>query len=142
MDVGVDADPVAHLAAQELVNRQPQRLTGQVPKGDLDAGHGHHILTGLRTGEDSSFPQPLPQQVHIEQILSDQYSPERALDERYGVGRRIGRLAVAVDSLIGVNANMNLVAVGASLRRPDIRDLQLGPPVGRRILLDRRGQVL
>ena len=37
--VGVEPDPVAHRAAEELVHGQPQRLAPDVPERDVDPAH-------------------------------------------------------------------------------------------------------
>ena len=41
--VGVDADPVADLAAEQRVDRLPGRLADDVPARDLDRGDGRHV---------------------------------------------------------------------------------------------------
>ena len=69
--VAVDADLVAHLAAEQLVDGQTERLAGQVPERDLDARQGRDVLPGLRPREDAERADALEERVDVERVLAD-----------------------------------------------------------------------
>ena len=70
--VAVDPDPVAHLAAQQLIDRQAEGFAGQIPERDLDRGERGDVLAGLRAGEDAGGANPLEERVDVQRILADQ----------------------------------------------------------------------
>ena len=57
--IAVDPHPVPHLAAQQLIDRQAQRLPGKVPQRDLHSRQRRNVLPALRPGEDTGRADPL-----------------------------------------------------------------------------------
>ena len=78
--------------------------------------------------------------VHVERVLPDEHALEGPLDEGRRPHRGVGRLALPDQALVGVDADVDLVAVRQHLRRAHVRDLQLRTAVGRGRVLDRAGQ--
>ena len=70
--VAVDADLVAELAAQQLVDRHLQRLALQIPERDLDAGQRGDQRAGEAALEDEAAAQFLEDRVDGEGIAADQ----------------------------------------------------------------------
>ena len=138
--VAVDADLVPHLAAEKLVDRQPERLARQIPECDLDAAQRRHVLTGLRAREDAEGPDALEKVVHVQGVLSDQDALHGPVDERRRADRGVGCLALPDEPLIGVDADVDLGPVRQHLRGAHVGDLQLRTAVGRARLLDGTGQ--
>ena len=75
--VGIDADLVAELAAQQFVDRDLERLALEVPQRDLDAGEGGDQRAGEAAFEDEAPPQLLEDRVDGERVAADQ--PRREL---------------------------------------------------------------
>ena len=63
--VGVDAQPRALLAAQQLPQRGVQALAQDVPAGDLDGVHGH---VGA---QEQPLVHLLPEPLRLERVLAD-----------------------------------------------------------------------
>src|SRR5262245_44198761 len=79
--VGIDADLVAELAAEELVDRNAERLALEVPERDLDAGERGDQRTGEATLEHETATDLLEDRVDGEGIAADE--PRRQLvDDR------------------------------------------------------------
>ena len=75
--VGIDPDPVAELAAQQLVDRHPQRLALQVPERDLDPGERGDQRAGEPALKHEPAPQVLEERVDGEGIASDEPGLQR-----------------------------------------------------------------
>ncbi len=115
--VGVDADAIAVLAAQELVAWHAVDLAGQVPQRDLDARNA------------SSFPAPVAEvldgpedHVHVAGVLAQQHA---FILERVLPVPGIAHLADAVDSLVRVNADDGIVVIAAYHRHAQVGDPKL-----------------
>src|SRR5690606_9285141 len=76
LTVGVDADAVAELAAQELVDRHAQGFAFQIPQGDLDPGEGGDQGSGEAAIEDVAPAQVLEDRVDLEGIAADKLAPQ------------------------------------------------------------------
>ena len=133
--VAVDADAVAHPAAQQLVDRKPQGLARQIPQRDLDRAERGDILAGLRSGEYPGGAQPLEDGVDVQRVLADQREAE-SRDDGGPAADGIHAFAVADQSLVGVDPHVKRANEG----RAHVGDLQLRPPVRRRGGLDSRRQ--
>ncbi len=91
----VDPHPVAHLAAEQLVDRHPRRLAGDVPQRVLD--HADRRAPRLeRAALANAHHHPLD----VGRVLPDQPVAEMH-DERLQVGLVLLDLAVAADALVG-----------------------------------------
>jgi hypothetical protein len=127
--IAVDAYAVPHLAAHQLIHRHTQRLAGNVPERRFDGRQGGDILPGLRAGEDARGADALKGGLNVQGILANQQPSERA-DQRHVALRGVGRFALADDALVRVDAHVDLVAVDPNFGGANLRDLQLGAPVG------------
>ena len=137
--IAVDADAVAHLAAEQLIEGQPQRLAGQIPQGDLHRRQRRDVLTTLSARKDAVGANPLEQPVDVQRVLADQRLAEHT-DERDAAAHGISAFAVTDQPLVGVDADVQLIAMRNHFGRADVGDLQFRPAVWRRRLLDRGGE--
>ncbi len=111
--VAVDANPVPHLAAQQLIDRQAQRLARQGPTEQSPRPlSAVDVLSALRAGEDTDRANPLADGFDVEWILAHQKS-FASPHEGSPADDRVGRLALADESLVGVDADVQLWPVGA-----------------------------
>ena len=79
--IGVDANLVAELAAEQFVDRRVQRLALEIPQRDLDAGQRGDQRAGEAAIEDEAAAQLLEDRVDREWIAPDQLGAQ-LLDER------------------------------------------------------------
>jgi hypothetical protein len=126
--IAIHADPVAHLAAQQLVHRQPGRLAGDIPKRRLDGRQGGDVLPALRAGEYAGGTDPFEGRLHIQRVLPYQQPRERPYEGHVAL-RSVGGFSLPDDSLVGVHAHVDLVAVDAHLRGTNFRNFEFRPPV-------------
>ena len=116
--VGVEADPVAHPAAEQLVDRDAERLAEDVPQRLLDAGDGaadDHAAAPERVAVDR-LPVVLdPRRVLADQVLLDVV--DRA-DDRLGFSFQTG-LADAGDPGVGRDLDEDQVRPAGE---EDVRD--------------------
>jgi len=64
--VAIDADSVADLAAEQLVDGQAEGLAGEVPERDFDGAEGGDVLSRLGAGEDARGADRLPERFDVE----------------------------------------------------------------------------
>ena len=108
--VRVADDLVAHLAAQQLVDRHAQRLALDVVERDVDGGHRRRE-DALR-GEEAAPEEHLPDVLDAERVLPDEDVLEvldRADHGQLAPGD--ARLADAVDAFVGIDDDEQEVAV-------------------------------
>ena len=103
VQVGVGAQPLVHLAAEQVVDRLVERLTDDVPAGNLDAAqHADHGKVGMLVV--TAGVHGAPQALDPERIPAGDVALEDVLDEA-GHAVRIERhavhLAVAGDAVVG-----------------------------------------
>ena len=119
----VHADPVAHGATEELVDRHAERLAQDVPAGLLDSGNRAHP-------DDAEPPEGLPVELLVEvldagRVLADQHGLEILHSAGHGprlpFQRRFAPAAKAV--LIGFHFDEHPVAhLGVNHERADVCD--------------------
>ena len=124
--VAVEADAVAELAAEQLVDRHAERLAREVPEGDLDAGHRRDRRAGHRAVEEAGAAHLLEEHIHVERVLADDVLLE-GVDHRRAALAAVDALAVADHPLVRVDAHVGRVAVPLHLCRADVRDLHDTP---------------
>ena len=79
IDVGVGAQALVHLAAQELVDRLARRLADDVPAGHLQrAEHAHKGQVGM-LGEAAGIDAP-PHRFDVMRVMTDRIPSEHILD--------------------------------------------------------------
>src|ERR1019366_5628858 len=122
--IAVNAYAFADLATQQLIHGQSQGLTRNVPERDFDRRQRGDILAGLRAGKDAGGADAFESSLDIERVLANQHARER-IDDWHVAHRGVGRLALVDDALIGVDPDMDLVAVHPDFSGADIGDLQL-----------------
>ena len=110
--VGVEQDVVAHLAAEQLVDRLAQHLAADVPQRDVDAAD--HVGRGAaRAGVGERAERLVPEPLDLRRVLADQQLVELADDARDSAvgdpGRR-GDLAPAGDALVGADLDEEVFA--------------------------------
>ena len=71
MAVAIEADGVAELAAEQLIDRHAEHLAGQIPQGDLDAGHSGDGRAGHRAVEEAGAAHLLEEHVDVERVFAD-----------------------------------------------------------------------
>jgi hypothetical protein len=125
--VAVDPNAVAHLPAQQLVHRQPDGFTRQVPQA------------ALRSGEDAGGADLLPDRLDVQRIPTDEHPPPPG-DDRPAADRGVGGLALPDQPLVGVDPDVQLRPVRPDEGRSHVRDLELRPPVRRHGRLNSRGK--
>src|ERR1035437_2269199 len=108
--IAVNAHALAYLAAQQLIYRQAQSLTRKVPKRDFDCRQRGDILAGLRAGKDAGGADAFESSLDIERVLANQHARER-IDDWHVACRSIRGFALTDDALIGIDPDVDLVAV-------------------------------
>ena len=100
----VDAHLVAYLAAQEFVDRQVGRLTGNVPERHFDRAH--------RRAPGFERAQPADPTHHPLDIGGVGPQDQVTVEEYMGLEIRLGPLglAITINPFVGENANNRLVA--------------------------------
>ena len=95
--VGVDADPVAELAAQHLVDGHAVDFAGDVPEGLF---HRHHAARLPRV--KAELFDLLEEVSDVERILAQHAALQK---QRIGGAGAVADFAQSVDALVGVEAN-------------------------------------
>ena len=72
-DVRIDARAVAHLSAEQLVDRRLEMLAGDVPQGDVDGADGCH---DRRAAEGAPAVEILPVMLDPQRVLAHQVAGE------------------------------------------------------------------
>ena len=133
--VRVEQDVVAHLAAEQLVDRLAQHLAANVPQRDVDAAD-HVGRRAARTGVGERAERLVPKPLDLRRVLADQQLVELADDARDGaVGdlRRGRDLAPAGDAFIGADLHEEVFAPIRACRlhqpRHQLRDLHGSDPL-------------
>ncbi len=107
--MGIGNHLVAHQAAQQLVDRDVQRLALDVPEGDIDRGErGGYRAFGRK---EPSPREGLPEMLDTKRVLTDQQGLEmldRAGDRQLTAGQT--RFADAGDPFVGVDDDEEEVA--------------------------------
>ena len=137
--VAIDAHAVAHLAAEELIDGDAERLAGQVPERNFDGGEGRDILPALGPGENAVETDAFPQRLDVQRVASDEGVAEGA-HQGHAAHNGVGGFTVPEDALVGVDADVELIAVAHHLGRAHVGDLEFRPAVGRGLRLQRGGQ--
>src|SRR5829696_1695922 len=122
--VAVEADCVPELAAEELIDRQAERLPGKIPEGDLDPGHRRDRCPRHCPVEELGPSHLLEKHVDVERALAKDGVLQR-VDHLRTAFATVDALPVADDTLVGEDADVGRVAVPLDLRGADIGDLHL-----------------
>jgi hypothetical protein len=122
LDVRVADDLVAGEAAEQLVDRDVERLALDVPEGDVDGGDGRGGDVAGR--EEAASEHLLPEALDLERVLAD----EERLEVLDGAGD--GKLAAgeaafadAPDALVGVHDDEGVVALARPGRDEECFDI-------------------
>ena len=100
-DVVVDTQAVARLAAQQLIDRYPEVLAGDVPEGDVDGAEGAH---DGRAAKVARAVEVLPVMLDPQRVLADQVGRELVDDGLARLEVAPGaRFAQSHDALIGLD---------------------------------------
>src|SRR5262249_51725939 len=118
--VGVDSNPVAILAAEELIAGHAVDLPDQIPQRDLDA----RDPAALAAPVTKLLDRP-KDHVHIARVLAQQHALEL---ERVLLVAGVAHLAKAIDALIGIDADDRIIVVAGHYRDPHIGDLEVTRP--------------
>ena len=122
--MGVEAYPVAHLAAQQFVDGFAQRLATDIPERDVNAAdHRTHRPSGAHIGKLAE--QLVPQGLDARRVLPNDQLRSVSYHSRNGlVGHapRIGRdLAPAGEALVGLYLDKDVLPVPGLARRVRVR---------------------
>src|SRR5690606_10776879 len=102
-DPAVGLDPVAHQAAEQLVDRHAQGLALNVPQRLVDAGDRAH--QDRAAAVEAAAVEHLPQVVDARRVATDQVVAQLAHGRLDGVRAALDhRLAPAADAFVGVDA--------------------------------------
>ena len=74
--MGIDADLVTHLAAQQVPDRHAQGLAFDVPQRHVDAGHGTGAHRAGQTMDHDGRHHALPQPLNVGRVLAHQQTLE------------------------------------------------------------------
>ena len=117
--VGVERDAVPHRASQQPVNRQPERLPGNVPQGHVDAGQRAHLHRSAAPPVAQKHPVPevfAPQRVLADHKLGK--VPQRLAHRTLAAHQR--GLAQAGEPVVRAHQDVNVTSAG--LRHDDAID--------------------
>src|ERR1035437_1850232 len=121
--VAVDANPVAEFPSHQLIDGHIEGLAGEVPQGNFDCGQGSNVLAGLCATKDAARPDALPDALAVARDLAQQ-SAKKTLNKGRSAADGVDAFAVAVQALIGVDADMKTHEVrGLYIRDPQLRPL-------------------
>ena len=133
-DTSVDPHLLPALAAQEAVDGQSRRLARDVPEGLLDPADRR--VDHRAAGEPAEVVHHRPEVFDVARVLADQPSLEvvDGRDRRPVRPARIG-LADAVDALIGLDLDEDMIPPQADEECLDVRDpdLRAAPGLPRRL---------
>src|SRR5207245_2556492 len=120
--IGVDADGISHLAAQQLVDGAAIPLADEVVQRGLDAGDRVPDNAGGGTGGARLARQVLDQAVDLARVPADQERRQLAEDRRET--RREEAFARAIQAVpIRLDPDKRVVVVGLNHGRREARDL-------------------
>src|SRR5690606_20453443 len=122
--VHVDADAIAELAAEQLIHRNAERLTREIPQRRLDRGKHRDIHSGLRTLEETPAPDVLEKAVHVQRVLPLQPLAEH-FHQMIRAGDGIDTLAAAPDALVRVDLHEE-AGSAADVATLHVCDLEFG----------------
>ena len=129
IEIGIAAQPLVNLAAQERVDRLADRLADDVPERHLDAGEDAHERN-VGPARVAAAVDLAPQRLDPERIGAHDVALEHVLDHRHDRFRREARgvdLAHALDPAGGLKLEEHEVAAAEGGRRiADDEGLQLG----------------
>src|SRR6201999_4604590 len=79
IQVGVGAQPLVHLAAEQVVHRLADRLADDVPAGHLQPAHHAHE-TQVRTQREPGAVALAPEALDLERVATGEAAGEQILD--------------------------------------------------------------
>jgi hypothetical protein len=101
-DPRVDADLVAHLAAEQVADRHAQMLALDIPQGLVDPGQGAHVHRA--TAIEAAAVEHSPDVFDIARVLADQVIGQFFHGGRHGMGAALDDwLTPAGDALVGLD---------------------------------------
>ena len=106
--------PIAELAAEHLVDRNPIGFAGNVPQRDLDRRYAAAL-----PAVPAELLDPAKQAIDIARVLAEQPALQH---QSVGRAASVAHLAKADDSLIGVDLEQD----GAERRTDDLGDPHVG----------------
>ena len=102
--VEIHVDALAEAAGQQLADRNPEDLPGQVPQGDVDAAHGRNVrLVGVLQPH-----HPVVELVDVERVGPEEHLAGEPFEVRPAHRTAQSRFADTVQAAIGVDAHQAL----------------------------------
>ena len=120
--IGIDADLVAELAAEEFVDRDLQRLPLEVEERDLDAGQRGDQRAGKAALEHQAAARLFEDRVDRERIAADQ-AGRQILDDGDRLVAAMNAFAQAGHTGVGFHPDPKVHAMPRGRRRLHCRDL-------------------
>ena len=137
--VAVHPDLVPELAAEKLVDGEPEGLAGEVPQRRLERRHHADVHAALRALEEPAAAHVLLEPVDVERVLADQVLLGDVLHHVVRPVDAVHRLRAAHDALVRLDLDEQAV-LAADEAAPHAGDPQLRGVRGARGPLHRGGE--